>query len=78
MSEAKPTAIVIRRTKSGHLSPAQIPSEHGDIEGAVNEAKRLAALSPGDEFLVFASVASAIYEPVRVTRFRDPDSQIPF
>jgi hypothetical protein len=69
------------RTQTGRLSAAASPHEHDDLPGAITEAKRLAREHPDSEFLVFSSVASAVYAPVRVTMLAetpDIDYDLPF
>lgn len=48
---------------------------HGDYDGALREAKRLAGLNPGQDFYVLSAVAKAsTVDPVRVVTF----DSIPF
>jgi hypothetical protein len=45
------------RDGTGRIRPAMWPFEHPTLESAIDEAKRLAGLQLGHEFVVFAAVA---------------------
>jgi hypothetical protein len=62
-------------------NPQKFPpqAQHDTAEKAVNEAKRLAAAHPGEQFVVLmATHRVQRAEPVTVTVLADPDDMIPF
>lgn len=78
---SKTTFIIVKRSRSsGMLAAAPNPHEHSDQDAAEKEAERLSRLEEGAEFIVFEAVASAVYQPVMIKRFRktDLDTDLPF
>lgn len=65
--------IVIRVTQTGKLSPSARPFIHHDPEDALNEAERLAAANPGEQFAVYSITALSVAPVLPVVSIVNPD-----